>query len=84
MNILDCEVGEKAATLLHTAAAYGLGSFAERLCGLPAASIAASINSDGQTPSNLARCRGNPATAEVIERLANQLTASDISQYSPC
>jgi len=75
-----------AMTVLHVAACYGLVSFAEQLSTLPAAAAAALVmNSDRQTPSNLARCHGNVTTADVIDRLTNQRTAYDsaISEYRP-
>lgn len=65
-----------AMTALHVAACHGLASFAERLSTLPAAATAASVmDFDRQTPGNLARCRGNVATADVIDRLINQQVA---------
>jgi len=64
-------------TPLHVAACHGLTSFVERLSTLPAAAAAASITDfHQQSPSNLARRRGYDATADVIDRLTNQRTAS--------
>jgi len=71
-------------TPLHVAACHGLTSFADQLTTLPAAAAAASLmNADRQTPSNLARVRGNDDTADVIDRLTNQRAASgSTSEYS--
>ena len=80
--LLACEGDSGALSPLHVAASHGLASFARRLSALPAAHVAASLlDFDGQTPSNLARCRGNVATADVIDRLTNQHTVSDGGEY---
>jgi len=64
-------------TPLHVAGTHGLLSFTRRLSALPAAVTAASLlDFDGQTASHLARRHGNTATADVIDRLTNQHTAS--------
>jgi len=77
-----CEGGESALNVLHVAANNGLALFTERLCLLPTASTAASLTDcNGLTPSNLARSHGNVATADVIDRLTNQRTVSDSSEY---
>jgi len=72
--VTDAAADDTAAvTALHVAACHGLTSLAERLSTLPAAATAASVmDFDRQTPGNLARCRGNVATADVIDRLTNQ------------
>jgi len=76
------DANETAVTLLHVAASLGLVSMAERLSVIPDAFIASSLTDlDGQTPAHLARSRGNLATAAVINRLANQHTAFDSSEY---
>jgi len=70
-------------TVLHVAARHGLRSFAERLSTMPAAAAAAAVTDfDRQTPGHLARCHGNDATADVIDRLTNQRAAShSASEY---
>jgi len=80
-NVADREGSGRTLTALHVAAVHGLVSFAQRLSALPAADTAASLlDFDGLTPSNVARCRGNVATADVIERLTNQRTLFDTSE----